>query len=384
MSAALPWSLSALLWTAQKRPAACFTVSLLTAAVLFFAKLSGIIVFVATCAGIGSLELVRQRQLTPRLLAMAAGAAVAAILLFFFWLARGATPGSATGYVQGHDVTWPRVFFPIAAATFSGFSALDFLEDLYLLVSRLLHSAAPILSEITVNGYASYVLGPLGLLLMGWVWLRLRGTRYRPMISLLFPVIAFYIAAYIAMYVRSANLLLFEERYFYYAGILSFLLLLVAMDQWRASSTRVVPLFLVGLFAVYGMVAYAHEALRSRNYDKASGIAMIAVPPRALAYLRSEMAAHDWPNAIAVVPLPEAAVGLPHFRILFDWNLLDSSSLEAIAAQKWAGRTDKIFVIIGENALTDGKAEAVLKAFVDYDFTKWDKVQIDGVLVYSQ
>jgi len=378
--AVLPWSLSALQWAAQKWPAVSFTISVLSAALLFFAKLSGIIVFAATVAGISFLDLLRRRRVTSPLVAMWAGSAVAALFIVAFWLARGATPAGATRLV----FSWPAISFPVAAAVFSGFSALNFLQDLNLLIWRLLHLSAPIIPEIAFNNYDSYVLGPLGLLLMGWVWFRLRDTRYRAMATCLFPIIAFYIAAYVVMYVRNGTIVSFEERYFYFAGIPFFLLLLVTMDQWHGSYARAIPILIVGMFAAYGLIAYAHDVLRSRHYDQASGTAMRVVPPGVLAYLRSEMAVHNWPNAIAVVPLPEAAVGLPRFRILFDWQLLESSSLEDIARQRWSGRTDKIFLIMNENMLDDGKAETVLKVFVDYDFARWSKITMDGAVIYSQ
>lgn len=250
-----------------------------------------------------------------------------------------------------------------------------------------MHSPIPDISVITVLADASYVLGPLGLLLMGWVWFRLRNTRHRPMAARLLPIMAFYIAAYIAMYIRSGGIvgtIVFEERYFYFAGILFFLLLLVAMDQWRGFLARAAPILIVGTFAAYGLTAYAHQIMRNRHYDRASGTAMQIVSPAVLEYLRSEMAAHNWQHAIAAVPQPEAANGLPHYRILFSFDFQDYSSLAEIARQRWAGRADKIFIILNEKMLGNGKAEAVLKDFVDYDYERWNQILMDGMVVYSQ
>jgi hypothetical protein len=376
--AVLPWSLWALQWATRKPAAISFAITVLSAVLLFIAKLSGVIVFAATVAGISVVEIWTRRRLGAALLAMWAGGAVAALLFITFWLTRGATPAGAARFVFSGPVIW----FPVAAAAFSGFSALNCLDDFYLWVS--LHSSAPALSDIAVNGYASYALGPLGLLLIGWVWFRLRGTRYRPLAVSLLTIITFYIAAYVLMYARNGTIVSFEERYFYYAGIPFFMLLLIAADQWRSAWARAVPILAVGLFAIYGVTAYAHEAMRNRHYDSASGTAMLVVPPGVLGYLRSEMAVHNWTNAIAVVPQPEAAVGLPRFRILFSWQLLESSPLEDIFRQRWAGRVDKIFVILNKAMLGDGKADAVLKTFVDYDFAKWQQMPLDGMVVFSQ
>ena len=89
-------------------------------------------------------------------------------------------------------------------------------------------------------------------------------------------------------------------------------------------------------------------------------------------------------TAVPVVPEPEAANGLPRFRILFNFNLLVTASLKDISGQRWAGRTDKIFIIMYERMISDGKADAVLRAFVDYDFAKWNQKIMDGMVVYSQ
>jgi hypothetical protein len=50
----------------------------------------------------------------------------------------------------------------------------------------------------------SYVFGPLGLLLMAWVWLRLRFPRYRDTAVLLLTIILLYVIIFAVMYVRGA------------------------------------------------------------------------------------------------------------------------------------------------------------------------------------
>ena len=49
-----------------------------------------------------------------------------------------------------------------------------------------------------------------------------------------------------------------------------------------------------------------------------------------------------------------------------------------------AGRTDKIFVVVQEKMLSNGKAEALLKSFSDYEFGKWSETRMDGMVIYSQ
>ena len=138
---------------------------------------------------------------------------------------------------------------------------------------------------------------------------------------------------------------------------------------------------------LYGLTSYAKGAYalqRDHRYDPVSGTSMLVVAPGILKYLRSELASHDWQHPIAVVPAPEAANGLPGFRTIFSFNFLSDASLDQTALQRWAGRTDKIFVILDKAMRDDGKAEAVLRSFVDYDIHKWSEVEMDGMVIYSQ
>ena len=83
-----------------------------------------------------------------------------------------------------------------------------------------------------------------------------------------------------------------------------------------------------------------------------------------------------------MIPSPEAAIGLPHFRVIAIH--LDFTPRKIIASYKWAGRAEKIFVIVQDRMVGNGKAEALLKSFVDYGFDKWGAVEIDGMIVYEQ
>ena len=372
--AAAPWCLYWLRYAVDRRPSVCFAISLLLAALLFIAKLTGLVAFTANVLAIGLLEAMRQRRLTSSLLAMLAASGVGVILFLFFWVARGEVPAGGSELA----ITWPAIWFPVAGAVFSGVSALD------LLASLLQHSSVPILSDVSMTSYVSYVLGPLGLPVIFWVWYRLRDTHYRATAIGLFTIIALYTAAFAAMYIRSANIS-FEERHFRYPGILFFLLLLIALDQRRTLVAKGLTLIGVGVFAMYGLVSYANGArklMRGNYYDPLSGTSQLIVSPFVLEHLRSEMRGHNWQSAIAALPVPEAAIGLPRFRII-DTHL-DFTPRDSIAGQRWVGRAEKIFVIVQERMVDNGKAEALVKSFVDYDYDKWSKEQIDGMIIYSQ
>jgi hypothetical protein len=368
--AAAPWCLYWLQYAVNKGPAACFVISLLSAALLFFAKLTGLIVFAANVLAISLIAALRQRRVTVSILAMWIASGLAALCFVVLWVARGAVPAGGSKLA----ITWPSIWFPLSGVAFSGFSGLD------LLTWLLLHPSRPIVSDLAIT---SYILGPFGLFLLIWTWYRLRDTDYRPMAIGLFAIIAFYTLALTVMHVRQA--VSFDDRNLRYAGILFFLLLLVALDHWRTTAARIIAVAVVGAFAVYGLTSYAagaRDLLRRRIYEPASGTSQLIVSPLVLEYLRSQMAIYNWQRAIAVLPSPEAAVGLPRFRIIA--THLDFTPLETISAKKWNGRAEKIFVIVQNHMIENGKAEALLKSFVDYEFDKWSQRRLDGMLVYSQ
>src|SRR5262249_25603930 len=150
-----------------------------------------------------------QRRLSSSTVAMWVASAIAAVCLMIFWVARGPV---AMGWP-----TSPFSYFPIwlsvAAAAFSGIYGLGlFLGHPW---TQINFQGATITIEL---------LGPLGLLLMVWVWYRLRHTRYRDMAVLLLSIILIYaITVAIAWrYLREASTS-FEDRHFRYAGILFFL-----------------------------------------------------------------------------------------------------------------------------------------------------------------
>jgi hypothetical protein len=367
--AVAPWSLYALRQALNKPPAACLVISLLTAGVLFFAKLSGLIVFAANVLAITLLDVMRERRVRSSTVAMWVASAMGSLLFHELWVARGevVTSGSYT-------VSWDAIWLPITGAVLTGFSGFDLWNWLFQ------HSSASILSQLL----STYLLVPLCLLLILWVWARLRETCYRPMAICLLVIIGLYTATIAVFFIRQGSIS-FQDRYLRYAGILLLLLLLVAIDQLRSPLAKVFATLFIAAFSAYGLLSYttkAWELTEGRYYDSLTGTSQQVVSPKVLEYLRSESVTHNWYRPIAVLPALDAVIGLPRFRIVY--IRLDVVSRDAIASQTWAGRVDKIFVIVQEKMLRNSKVEALLQSFVDYEFARWEQTQLDGMVVYSQ
>jgi hypothetical protein len=363
--AAAPWAFYVLQRAVDKPPLICIAISLLSAALLFFAKLTGLICFAANVLTIGLLDVARKGRLTSSILGIWAGSVISALLFLVFWPARGWGPASPS---------WLAIWFPVASTALSWFSAQDLLFDLLHWLSQR-SSALISFNPYVATDRCYYILGPLGLLFIIWLWVRLRDTRYRAMAISLFAIMAIYTAALIAIYFVTSTLYYLEERHLRYSGIMFFLLFLVAMDQWRVSVARSCALLVVGAFAVYGFISYARgtfQLMGGRYYDPLTGTSQRDAPRAVLEYLRPEMRKHSWQRPIAVLLSPKAAIGLPGFRILV------ADEMPKV------GRTDKIFVIVRENMLSNGSAEMLLRTFRDYEFGSWSETRMDGMVVYSQ
>jgi hypothetical protein len=157
---AAPWSLYAMRWAGHKPPIVCFTISLLSAALLFFAKLTGLVVFATNVLAISLTALVTQRRLDSSTMAMWVASAVAALCFMMFCRTR-LVPWAVNVFLF-----WLQFGFRRWCCVLWNFR------------SRILHWFLEPLGEAYSFFEPSEVLGPLGLLpRVGR--LRLRYTRYR-------------------------------------------------------------------------------------------------------------------------------------------------------------------------------------------------------------
>ena len=275
--AVAPWSLYAMCWAASKPPTLCFAISVVSVALLFFAKLTGIIVFGSNVAAISLFSVISRRRLTSQVIAMWAASAIAALCFSMFWLARGWVPASGSTF----SFDWFPIWFSVSGAAFSGISGLDF--ALGLLGGTPWWQIPP---RQRANELIIYVFGPAGLMLMMWVWLRLRRTSYREMTILLLGIIVLHTIAVAALYLRGAGVS-FDERHFRYAGILFFLLILTAIDQWRvpwAKALACIPIIVLGFYGLKQYVTDAYAQMQRGYYDRITGVSQDISPTNSRIY----------------------------------------------------------------------------------------------------
>ena len=377
--AAAPWSLHGMRWAAHKRPMISFAISLLSMALLFFVKLSGLIVFAANVGAITLSFLLSKRRFNSSIMTMWLAAAIGTLCFIMFWLTRG--PVAARG--GSFALSLLPIWFSVACTTFSGMSGLDFLSWFFqdVLTPTISGTYVDWSDFYTRVVKFSYTLGPLGVLLIVWVWLKLRHTRYQDMAAQLFTVISLYAFMLALLYLRRAEISL-EDRHFRYAGILFFLLLLTAIDQWRFRFAKLFASLIVIVFGLYGLSNFSRDTYaqsqRPENYDAMAGIYQEVVPPAVLDYLRSEVIRNNYQHPLAVVTSLSAAISLPGFRILY------YIPYKRADGRTWAGRAEKIFVILPEELLQEGRIEDILGSFTGYSVHSWKQMNLDGMIIYTQ
>jgi hypothetical protein len=181
------------------------------------------------------------------------------------------------------------------------------------------------------------------------------------------------------MYLRGARIS-FEERHFRYAGILLFLLLLAAIDQWHVRFANGLACLVVIVPMLYGLWnSITGTYAQMRYYDPTTGISQ-DISPTVLEFLRSEVAQHNFQRPIALVSSPTAFISLPGFRILHPFG----GWLGYKDGTKWVGRADKIFVVLPEGLVPNGRAETILRLLPSYEFDSWKHMKLDGMIIYTQ
>jgi hypothetical protein len=434
--AVAPWALFSLWYGAKASPLVCFAIALATGALLFFAKLTGLVVFASTVLAISLVEILQKRRITGAVIALGAASGTAALCFLVFWHSRGPVAAS----VSKLTVTWANAWFAVAAASLSGVSGIQLLNWFsHTLTSpgphQQLVEAVALLSLAAVaaigwslrkqiGGYSKVpfraiiiaavvaallaflalkfnrdvgipyrdphfirdvmlsVIGCVSLYLATWIWKQLQSTPYRTTAVLFLAIIFIYIALMTVMFNAGSDVSM-EERHLRYAGILFFLLFLIALDQRNDLRATYVKVLIVGIFGGFGLLSYAsnaRELTEGRYYDPLDFSLPHRMPPSVLEYLRSEQSAHKWRRPVALIP-QEAVFELPQFRLIG----LDARAWTGEWAQKCRlrGRSEKLFVIIPEE-VPDSRSAALLKCLQDYDQNKWSRLQIGGMAVYTQ
>lgn len=365
-----PWCLLILLQSQDRRPWQIVLACLVAGGALFFAKLTGLVLFAATVLAIALHRVVSSRRVDASVLAYAVGSGLLLWAFKIFWRSHGSTPADGHGFTPSVEA----VLFPMAATAFSGLSLPEFLSWVFLNPSR------PIMSDLEST---SFILAPVALGLAVWVFLQLR-VRHNHTLSIMFLLMGIYGAILCGLYMTGASIS-FEGRHFRTTGILFLLLALMAAHHagrrwWLVAS------LVVAFFGLYGITSYASGArrnARSASYDPVSGVVHEVVKTEALRETRRIVdAAGPDQKAIIVVTTPALGVAFPGQRII--GLHVDFTSLDDLRNFRWTGRSGLVVVLCESRMTSNGKATALLAAFENYPLDSWQESRVGDAVIYHQ
>ena len=84
-------------------------------------------------------------------------------------------------------------------------------------------------------------------------------------------------------------------------------------------------------------------------------------------YVSSPVLALEFPNARRIVPLDG-----------------EDEPLDVLQSRKYHGRVDATYILLPKAMQQNGKANAIVGSFVDYDRTKWQQIELDNYMCLFQ
>lgn len=367
---AAPWAFLLLWKSLEYGPFYTFATALLGAAILFFAKLSGLIVFTAVTASLALGDLWKNGRVRIPSAALILGSVTAAGLFWWAWISRGNTPAGVGSSPGG----WEAWLFPPAAAVFSGVSLHDFLARVFI------HPSRPLLPGADLR-VTAWILGPAAVACLIWIWRKLRmDANSRTWIGLAGTIVLIQTGIFAILYGKGSAISM-EERHLRFAGILMFLSMLMAAEKSDTGGRKIftgVTLF----FGAYGLASFAFgvkQTAKSGRMDPVSGIQQMVVSPKALAVLRQNKNPGEKP--VAVVSSPEAGLALPGWRIIpLHLDFTEAAELKKL---RWSGRVPKLYIVLEERMEKNGKAQILLESFSDYRSGEWKRKMVEGTVIYQ-
>lgn len=342
--------------------------------VLVFAKLSGLILAVVTVGAVAvSDDRSWARKDTLRKLAVGAGAVILMGLAFYWlWVSRGSTP-----LPRQQTIHWDRLVthsaYAISAIVGGAFSPGDLANRVFLFPGReLLRSVDGIFMAVA----------PLALALLAFVCWRLRRT-HADYLRFFLPMAGGTIVVMAGLWVMGGSISL-EERHFRPISML-FIVGLVQACIWHPRVwVRTVFLAAAAASSLYGVAAFANRSLANAgNPLSLRGFRHTIADDAAVKFLRSiDRVGNPGDVPVVLVTSPEMGLEMRHARIIA--NQADFQSAEDLAGRVYRGRVPRLYVVVQKRLVEDGKAEAILRSFVDYAPDKWVSTPLGQFVAFSQ
>jgi hypothetical protein len=103
--------------------------------------------------------------------------------------------------------------------------------------------------------------------------------------------------------------------------------------------------------------------------------------PAGQALLRKELPGpYGLKDTVILVPWPEIGLDIKGARILG----INGDSAAEIGARRYKGRVKRLYVLVENRSVADGRAALILQSFLDYDRGQWTAVAASDYTLYYQ
>jgi hypothetical protein len=241
----------------------------------------------------------------------------------------------------------------------------------------LLHPSRAIFGSQLAVGYLLALPAAVTFYVM---WRQLRGNHRDYLVFVGLTTLA-YGAVFLLLWARGATIGQ-EERYF---RPVSLLLLVGAVQAFLIVPSRLlrlagVMMALVGM--LYGLAAHARHVVVNLGHplgvrDFRHSTANDAV----VKFIRTiDVPAPDRSSTLIFVPSPEIGLEVRNVRVMA--NHADFWAIEDMRNLKFRGRVPRLYIIVQQRLVGEGKAKAMMEQFVDYKPSEWKEKPLDGFVCF--
>ena len=342
-------------------------------AVLVVAKLSGIIIGAALVGGAAICGDKAWKWDTVRKLVVA-GITIGLMgaIFYFAWYTRGVTAASISTTVHPDGLLF-YVSLGVSCLWSASLSLLDLGNYLFLNPGR------QVLKSIDAVAYA---LVPLAVATFAVTWIRLRNS-YGEYLRFSYSISAAMLVVFVAIWMTGKSISL-EERHFRVPSLLLFIGVVHAFTATRSWLLRLAFAAVAGLACLYGLTSFVIRTEANSRYPMGDrGFRQMGASAEAIAFIRTiDLAGPDSKKTLIFLPSPEIALDVRNVR---SWaNHADFESVEDLKAQVYRGRVDRLYVFVQKKLLSNGKADAILRSFVDYPIDGWTMVPLGNLVCFYQ